>query len=66
MYLEYENDSRKMQRIRHLIYSCAANKSGTMIQMSIQDYILFKYTVYLAPSSVKLWVCALPGWTALT
>lgn len=37
-------------------------ESGMVIQMCIQDYILFKYTVYLAPSSVKLWsVCFLDG-----
>lgn len=44
-----------MQRVRHLIYSCAANEPGMMIPICMQDYILFKYTVYLAPSSVKLW-----------
>lgn len=47
--------SLKLQRIRHLIYSCAANMSGMKIQMNVKDCILFKYTVYLAPSSVKLW-----------
>lgn len=46
---------KKMQRVRHSIYSCAANKYGMLIQICIQDCILFKYTVYLAPSSVKLW-----------
>lgn len=51
--------SLKMQRVRHSLNSCAANGSEMMIQICI---ILFKYTVYLAPSSVKLWsVCFLDG-----
>lgn len=37
------------------IHPCAANESGMMIQTYVQDCILFKYTVYLAPSSVILW-----------
>lgn len=53
--MECVKTSLKMQRIRHLIRSCAANKSGMEIQMCGKDCILFKYTVYLAPSSVKLW-----------
>lgn len=54
MYLECENVS-KHEKVRHSAFSYTANESGMMIQTNIQDCILFKYSVDLAPSSIKLW-----------
>lgn len=58
MNVECENVSKKHKEQRHF----GVLQSGTVWTKYVQDYILFKYMVYWAPSSVKLWSVRFQHW----
>lgn len=61
MYLECENVSKKNKNkksVRHSIYSCAANESGMIIQIFIQDCILSSTQCTWHPLVLNCGLCA--------
>lgn len=58
MNVECENVSKKHKEQRHF----GVLQSGTVWTKYVQDYILFKYMVYWAPSSVKLCASSTGSW----